>query len=80
MKLIDGSGQGFKPFDMTLRFETEAEARLMWHVFNRLNLWDAILDGSYSGNHYIEPDNNFSLDCSEEIKSLIASHVPITGK
>ena len=78
MKLIDDDEKGkevFKPFDMTLRFETKGEARLMWHVFNRNNLWPAI-EACYCGG-YITPDKSFGGPTDNEVKAFIERYVSI---
>lgn len=54
MKLLqEESPKKFVPFELTLLVETEAEARLLYHVFNRGNLKDAIFVEDY-GNPYKE--------------------------
>ena len=37
----------FTPFTLEITLETPEEARLLWHVFNRLRLRDAIFDDEY---------------------------------
>jgi hypothetical protein len=74
------SDNQFKAFDITLTIESEDEARLLWHVFNRGNLWDAINDGSYNLNgEYIVPESDFCDDGNYhyEIREFIETKVKI---
>jgi hypothetical protein len=66
----------FKPFAINLLIETEGEARLLWHVFNRLNLKEAIFHSGYDTvRRYIqEMDEEF--DC-EKIRELINDKIII---
>lgn len=45
----------FKAFDVTLKIQSEDEARLLFHVFNRGGLTDQIFTASYSGTFYVKP-------------------------
>jgi len=56
MKLINTNQEEpkFKPFQLTLEIESEDEARLLWHVFNRCNLRKIIFENY--GSKYTLPD------------------------
>jgi len=70
--------EGFKPFNLTMRIETEKEARLLWHVFNRQALLRAINDDTYSLEIY---NKNIAQDLTDnDIRSFIAENVDIYEK
>jgi len=78
MKLLNEANQEkkFEPFDLSIRVETEDEARLLWHVFNRLNLTEAIFGETYGAeDEYIKP----KIDdiTSDEICDFISEKVRI---
>jgi len=53
MKLLNGKEKkdGFEPFELNLMIETAEEARLMWHIFNKINLKEAIFTEGYKATH-----------------------------
>jgi hypothetical protein len=76
MRLIDREEEkGFVPFDITIRFESVQEARLMYHVMNKLRLWPAINQNGY-GSYNNDVAESFSGD-DEKLKAEIERHVSI---
>jgi len=75
MKLVEShqaeQEKVFQPFDLTLRFETPEEARLMWHVMNRLGLWGVMQGPGYRNfTEYVA--NSFgNIQIMEEIEKYI---------
>ena len=71
----------FKPFTLNLRIEDEEEAKLLWHVFNRIRLREAIMNDFGYGNGYGETygscANDFtgSISIKEEIERHLTSKV-----
>lgn len=76
---IDGErDDGFRPFTLAFTFETEGEARLMWHVFNHNKLWSDMSSEGYGGSGYIKPAPNFTkTGNSHEVRDLICDHVRV---
>ena len=76
MKLIESTpSKQFKPFRLTLEIESEEEARLLWHVFNRGNLKDAIFYNYTCRTYNMNIVNQFS--CREDICNAISKEVTI---
>ena len=67
--------ENFVPFTVEITFENADEARLMWHVFNRGHLWEAISKDkeSHYGGGYIEPASEFK----SELTAIIGQHVKV---
>jgi hypothetical protein len=66
----------FEPFELNLFVETEQEARLLFHVFNRLDLKEAIFSELYAEPNQYNDDMLNSLIRSD-IKDYIRSKVRI---
>lgn len=68
MKLIENQKHNtkfeFKPFDITLRIETEEEARLLWHIFNRCDLAEDTFLGPNVRGYFID---SYVLEMADEI-------------
>ena len=72
--------EGFRPFTLALTFEDASTARLMWHVFNRLNLWTAIksnIGGTYGVYTATPPVAEDFAAYSHAVCSAIKKHVDI---
>lgn len=63
----------FKPFEITLTVESVKEARLLFHVFNRVNLKDAILTKFYcdTDEYDLDIENQFSGEIYDKIEKEI---------
>ena len=68
----------FKPFSIEITFENAREARLMWHVMNKMGLRDALFaDGYGSVSEY---NMNIGKDFGtgdKEIRDIIENNVQI---
>ena len=76
MKLLETEtkNEKFEPFELKLLIESEGEAHLLWHVFNKVNLDSAIFNG-YDLNHgysRIKCDNNL---CDCYVRGFIESKI-----
>ena len=80
MELIKTKDSGFIPFDITIKLETPEEARLMFHVMNKLELWEAINSKDYDGSSYSNDVASTFRGDDEKLKSLIREHVKIEKK
>jgi hypothetical protein len=86
MKLIESNepkDNPFTPFRITFEFETATEARLMWHIFNRLDLFLAMRceerGGGTYGTIYNQPvDNEFGdYITRERIRKYIEKYIGV---
>ena len=77
MKLIKTEQcEKFKPFQITLELETEEEARLLWHIANRVNIRAKIFSDDYGreGEYLRAMNNSFG---NAMLREEIAEHVTI---
>jgi len=79
MKLLNKNSdrEEFKSFELNLLVETPEEARLLWHIFNRGLLRQAIITPSYFISKYIADMASVLSDGEGSIRDFIRAHVKI---
>ena len=68
-RLLEDKIENFKPFKIELEIESVGEARLLWHVFNYVDLVELIKSSNYIISNYKQPLKEDL--CDSEIRSLI---------